>query len=248
MSEQSYAKPPITEAVIDIQFDAPVDNASVMKAVERFQKDYPLQEVVKNIEFQFEVDATNVQAAKARVDEKLVVFKRTSTDQAQIALLSAAALTVSQLAPYPGWDDFFDRFKRDWKEWKSAVGYRKIKRVGVRYINRLDIPASRGAVDLQAYLRFYVHVPDVVGAQEAFSALVEAALPSINGRLRINVASVKSPLIDHMSAMLDIDLIRLSDVPQNDAELLGYLSQTRSAKNSVFEACLTQASKDLFQK
>lgn len=246
MSHQLYPKPPITEAVIDIQFETPVDGELVKRAVSRFTKAYPNEEVLKNIEFQFDVDPEN-KRAKARFDEKLVINKRTSSDHSEIALLSPAALTISQLAPYPGWGDFFGRFVRDWKEWKASVGYRKIKRIGVRYINRLDIPAADGQINMMNYIRLYVHTPDAVGPQEIFGAQVETTLED-KSVLHINIASMSSPLIDHLSLLLDIDVIRLQDVPQSDADLLAYVEQARITKNTIFESCITDASRGLFQK
>jgi len=64
----------------------------------------------------------------------------------------------------------------------------------------------------------------------------------------INTASVPSPLIGYASFALDIDLIRDYEVPQADDDLWAYLSEVRRIKNSIFESCVTDKARALFEK
>jgi uncharacterized protein (TIGR04255 family) len=156
---------------------------------------------------------------------------------------------ISQLAPYPGWDGFFRRFVRDWTIWKKSAGYRKVGRVGVRYINRIDIPlAGRPVIEETEFLNVYPHIPKELGPTNAYG--VQAVLPilDINCRLTLNSSVVPSPLLNHVSFIIDQDIAKEVDTPQSDENLYELLNAIRLKKNEIFEACITDRARELFQR
>lgn len=70
--------------------------------------------------------------------------------------------------PYPGWENFFQRFVRDWELWKRVVGHQHVIRIGVRYINRIDIPITGPVVDYESFLSIYPKLPDELGSVLAY--------------------------------------------------------------------------------
>jgi len=235
-----YPRAPITEAVIEIRFGQSVPAASVQKAVERFRAYYPHRQQVRGIGLQVNVDAAG---AKANISENPPIERLTSLHQSEIALFGSTQFTVAQLAPYTTWDDFFGRFARDWKEWKAIAKWQKIARIGVRYINRIDIPNKGEPIPTEKYLRFSIDTPPELGAVGHFAANAIIELAGLKAQLTINSGSVPSPLIDHVSFMLDVDIGRKDEPPQNDEALFALLNEIRTAKNVAFEHCLTDESR-----
>lgn len=71
-------------------------------------------------------------------------------------------------------------------------------------------------------------------------------MPEIGGIAIINTGSVPSPLIDHISFVLDIDLVRNQNLPKSDEEVEACLAELRHMKNKIFESFVTDASRELF--
>jgi uncharacterized protein (TIGR04255 family) len=243
---QPYKRPPITEAVIEARFAMPAEPDKLNEASSDLASMYPLQEPLQNIDLQVAQQSNAQPTPQVRFN---LGHKRTSQDVSQIVLLWPASILVSQLAPYPGWDRFCGRFVRDWAVLKAVTGYRKIARLGVRFVNRIDIPFQGEPVVVHSdYLNAYPQLPEVLGPLAAYSMQVNLPVSDIGCTLTINAASVPSPVLGHMSFVLDIDIGRDVDPPQNDEGIQVLLDQIRSKKNTTFEACITDRARELFQR
>ncbi len=66
-------------------------------------------------------------------------------------------------------------------------------------------------------------------------------------RCLCNTGLVSSPLIGHVSFLLDIDVARINDVPQSETELWTMIANMRVLKNQLFESSITQRARDLFE-
>jgi uncharacterized protein (TIGR04255 family) len=248
VSEQPYKRPPITEAVIEIRFVEPVDAADIDKASADFASLYPLLQTVRNVDFKLEVPPELRNQPTAHITREQVGHRRSSADVSEILWLAPPAFAVSQLAPYPGWDDFFARFVRDWKVWKRVSSYRKISRVGVRYINRIDIPITDGLIEESEYLNVYPQLPDALGSVTGYGVQAQLPIPEMGCNLIINSAAVPSPILGCGSFMLDFAINMEGTPPQNDENIYELLNRIRVKKNAVFEACVTDHARELFQK
>ena len=247
MAETSYRHPPIIEAVIEIRFTEAVSVQLLADVSNALAPRYPSEQIVSNMQVQFNVGEASKQPT-AQVATGPQAYRRASSTEAEIAVASPTGLVVSQLPDYPGWEVFFDRFKHDWSNWKKVVGYRKIARVGMRYINRLDLPAEGAVVDHEQYVNVSARTPDELGPTLSYAAQAIFRSEPIGGLVTINSGVVPSPLEGHLSIMLDIDLGRDHDVPQSDMNLFGLLQEFRKEKNSVFEACITDRARGLFHR
>ena len=239
MPEQPYKRPPITEAVIEIRFAAAIDSATLDEVSAAFKSFYPREELLKGVQFQMNLGVT-----PSAVEQ--IGYRRSSPDQTHILLLIPPSLLMSQLAPYPGWDQFFGRFCRDWDVWKKSVGYRKIIRIGVRYINRIDIPSSEPVVYEEQFLNVYPHIPEVLGPMTQYAVQAQLPIVDIGCNLTLNSSVVPSPLLDHRSFVIDQDIGK-DNPPQNDDGIYQLLKQIRATKNRVFEACITDRARELFE-
>lgn len=240
-----YKRPPITEAVIGITFSDPIEAAKLGKADKKFAKNYPQHIAVQK----FDVKVHLSQDGRANADDSRAVdgHRRSSTDADELLVLWPAEFVVSQLAPYPGWEAFIARFERDWRAWRHIVGYREIRRIGLRFINRIDIPIVANKIEHEKYLNIYARMPDLIGSVSNYSTQVATAIEDIKCLLTVNSGTVRAPILEHGSFLLDIDFGRMIDVPQKDEDILVLLNEIRVKKNEVFEACITKRSRKLFQ-
>lgn len=241
-----YKHPPITEAVIGINFSLPIKQADISSVNKKFHSYYPHYQAVSNVSFA--VELSNKQVKKSTADINQEHGHRFSTaDMTQLLLLWPSSFSLSQLAPYQGWDNFFDRFVKNWGVWKRVVGFQPISRIGVRYINRIDIPVTGPIIEHEEFLNIYPKLPDMLNPLEAYAIQTSSHLKDIDCRLLLNSAVVPSPILGRASFLLDLDISKEIDLPQNDNDIFDLLQKIHIQKNAVFETCVSNRARELFQ-
>lgn len=224
-----------------------MESAEVDRANDKFSSHYPQHQSVENVKVALQLPLGQKDSPTAEFDRE-VGHRRSSSDMTELLVLWRSAFVLSQLAPYPGWDELFQRFVRDWKVWKRVMGFQTISRLGVRYINRIDIPQSGSVVEHETFLNVYPKLPDAFGPVGAYA--VQAVLPieEIRCKLTLNSAVVPAPILGHASFVIDQDIAREVDPPQSDEAIYDLLNEIRVRKNNVFEACISDRARELFQR
>jgi uncharacterized protein (TIGR04255 family) len=135
----TYAKAPITEAVIELRCKEPVEPAAIEKVAKLFLKEYPFDEPQQQLDIR-------VEPTGARLETRYLGKRLGSVDRTDILVFGSENFVSSRLAPYTGWEDFFARTKAGWDAWRDQIGNRELSRIGVRFINRIDIPILKGEI------------------------------------------------------------------------------------------------------
>jgi uncharacterized protein (TIGR04255 family) len=141
--------------------------------------------------------------------------------------------------------------RRDWDAWRSEAGSVKLARIGVRYINRIDIPKPKedAQIQLKDFLNVWPHTPPLDwGPLSNFAFQVTRPLNRDECYLRLYSGTTESPLVGHAALALDLDIFRESSLPMRDDELWILLARIRDMKNSLFESCVTDRSRELFNR
>ena len=241
-----YQRPPITEAVIELRFEQANKDDVLDQYKRRMSDEYPVSEEGATLQLSMDLRDMKMHAGKARVAAK--TYKLTRGDGAALLLISPQSVGFIQLAPYTDWTDFRANSQRLWGEWKRIAGYRKLSRVGLRYVNRIDVPdESDGKIEPEEYLLFAPQLPSFEPPWTPFSYETVVRGPfsdSCNVLLRSGI--VPPAIVKHFSLLLDIDVSRDSDVPQNDDEMWTVLDSMRDIKNMIFEGSITDSARRLF--
>jgi uncharacterized protein (TIGR04255 family) len=247
--ERPYKRPPITEAVIEARFVDQMDATQLQRVMAGFASFYPHEQTLSNVGVTLAVPFQISEQPVAQFNQQ-VGHRRASTDLTELLLLWPENFIVSQLAPYSGWEALVERFGRDWTNWKRLVGYRRLVRIGVRYINRIDIPIKKGnaIIEETEYLNVFPKLPDDLGPMTGFGVQAKVPLPDVGCNLTINSGAVPSPLLNHASLLLDTDIAQETSPPQKDEEIFALLNRVRTKKNAIFEACITDQAREIFQR
>ena len=245
MTSPKYKRPPITEAVIEIRLEDSLSKNVMEKIHNRLKKGYESSEKISFVGFRIDPEKKEV----AKIPDELKGYKLTSKDQADVVQLVPHSMACSRLAPYNGWENFEPRARKNWETWRKMSKPTKIKRIGVRYINRIDIPFKKGyKIDIEDYLTIFPKYPEphlLTGFSKYTMQIIGPF--SIEGfYLIINTNVVKSPLIDHFSIVLDLDLSPQGDMPQRNDKVWEMINQMRGYKNNAFEMCITDKARELF--
>ncbi len=236
-----YKRPPITEAVIEVRLDGAITRENVDKVQKRLLETYPFSQ-------ETQIVGVEVSDTSAKVQQQFQGYRLTNKDGADTILISPSSIASARLAPYEGWEKLIVTARQNWDVWKRLIGYRKVVRVGVRYINRIDVPEpAEGGVRIADYLSFHPQLPNIgLPPLANFTMNTVSSLGKDECKLTLNAGSVPSPLVKTVSFVLDLDVSRDSNMPQNDDDLWGLIGKIRDHKNAVFEGCITNLSRQLF--
>ena len=165
-------------------------------------------------------------------------YRSVSKDGRQVFQARLDGFTFNRLAPYETWEAFRDEARHLWNSYRAIANPKNITRIGVRYINRLDIQLP--IANFKNYLRT---VPEIsLGMSQGLSGyFMQLQLPQtdLNAMLVLNQALIPPPAPQIVSVLLDIDLYSDSDLPSDEQDLWERFEIFHTRKNKVFEACIT---------
>jgi uncharacterized protein (TIGR04255 family) len=155
MSMQMYPRAPIIEAVINFSLQDQLDDKIIAKMSKTDKTDYVFSE--RDLVANYHINIGTEDVTVHKVDNGV---RLSSVDRADICIYRKTDFVCSRLAPYLGWDVFFSRAQIDWARLKKVVKAPHIKRVGIRYINRIDVPKSATEkINVEDYLHVWPHLP-----------------------------------------------------------------------------------------
>jgi uncharacterized protein (TIGR04255 family) len=241
MTTRRYSCCPLVEAIIDLQVELPegVELSNLQRCQDAA---YPGKKALKVMVDQ--VGSGN--SGSTSTTSGQVGYRFASADEKQLYEARFRGFAVYGLAPYRGWEPFRDEARRLWQIYRQVARPRQVLRVALRYINRFDLPSP--VVEMKDYLRTCPEVSSDLPQQLAgFSLQLDIPQPDIKGTLVLREWTIPPPAPGVASAILDIDLFRSDEVPQDDAGLWALLETLRTRKNKVFEACITNRTREVIQ-
>jgi uncharacterized protein (TIGR04255 family) len=130
-----YPRPPIVEAVIELRWEADLPRKILDRASRRLQGKFPVEEELTEFTIEVKLPSSTVKTA-------FHGLKRQSLDRTDICILRPGTFSRSRLPPYPGWDGFRATAHEEWETIRRLLPRPGVSRIGVRYINRIDIPVE----------------------------------------------------------------------------------------------------------
>ena len=173
-------------------------------------------------------------------------FRFASQDGRYVVACRANSFTLSRLPPYDNWEAFQAEAQRLWVLYTARYEPVRVTGLSVRYVNRIEIPHEKDQfMDFRWYLRTFPEVSsDLDIGLSGFIMRLDIPLKEINAHLILNEAMLPgSPSSKTISLLLDTDIVSRFDGEGDMWERLGSL---RQAKNNVFEACMTNLTRELF--
>jgi uncharacterized protein (TIGR04255 family) len=240
-----YTKAPITESIIHVSAVTEAAPEELQTLISRLAGDYPQQESLATIDVMM-----NTTGGAEKVEQHAQGYRLRSTDQSDIVIIFPDGVAAARLAPYLGWTHLRERARSIWAQWPRNKAFRGLKRLGIRHVNRVDVPLKKiKTLDIDSYIKFGPHVP-TFPKEPLTGYLVQATRPTGLENWSVSITSTmmpSPPLIDHISFVLDIDVFRTEQIPCDDAALWNCIDAVRPLKNAIFEACITDETRKLFE-
>ena len=228
---------PIVEAVI--AFTARPERAWARELIEpalgRALPDYPVVEPQGLLHAEIRGGAAAPPAATVE-DLGWIGFRVKSADGTRLAAFDRDGFRFSQLQPYDTWDVFEIEALRLWAIHKQLASPGTVERLGVRFINRIDLPPSASIAD---FLRDPPRAPGELELALAGSLDHRRfRLPGHPYAANLIRALDLNPALGTTAIVVDID-VYLQDVGDDHAELRAHLAKLRWLKNELFYSVIT---------
>jgi len=228
------SKAPIVEAVLDIRVvpSVPWDEAKLQNALKEKLSDYPKKETLRETKFQVPPGT----ATPVVEDSGCVGLKYHSTDNVHISQFNKGAFVFSRLKPYQDWGHFSQEALRLWTIYCELLKPIEIRRIGLRFINRLVI--KQQAVELADYyknppssikdlnwpLAGYLHQDRVQVPESPYFTNVIKTVQNTPGEIGL---------------LLDIDVFMQNHFNFNELRIIECMEEMCWIKNKVFFNSLT---------
>lgn len=231
----TYTRPPIVEALLDIQVELPGDFRldKLLKCQQKVKSDYPEMK----LKHQNAVRASFGQEVTSSASSRHSGYAFISPDKKQLFQARQDGFTFNRLAPYPGWAEFIAEAQRLWEVYRQIAHPQGYKRVAVRTINKFDFPSP--VVRMETFFRTFPELSgDLPQLMEGFFFQFNLPLPEVEAVASITETMIDPPAPGQSSVILDIDLFRIEKLPSGP-ELWPLFERLRIWKNKVFEASIT---------
>jgi uncharacterized protein (TIGR04255 family) len=239
-----YKKAPILEAVLEFRWSSvkPLEELrEVLKipAFENFEEPKPRRLMSAT----FDVENGGVSQGIQQLGFDLAL-----KDGTERIFLEESKFVFIQSAPYDQWGYFSSRALALLEPAVQALGISEFTYVGVRFVNRIDIPLSdTGDFNTDDYITIKFDGPRRdKGIIDEFQMRVVKPTEKDGISYALVVATSPPPLPDYAGIVVDIDVFSQNPVPAYGANLVTILATMRGEKNDLFERCLTDKARDLF--
>lgn len=247
MNSQHYERPPIVEAVINIQVAFPGElDEKTLEAVEReFTHQFEHTQRMGGVNLTFGPTQPAVTA------HQMLGVRFANEENNRILQVRHEGFVYSHLTPYSRWEELRAEAEPLWYDFIRVCQPKRVTRLAVKFINRLAFPQRESlSVKLDEYLLIRPEVPEQFDTVTGFMTQIQLPQPELAGQqplALVTVASQPPTLPRTEAAVLDIDVFELVDWDPADPRIWGEIVKMRAIKNRIFEAALTNQFKETFR-
>ena len=244
--ERSYRKPPVIEALCEIYFaDSTWDDTIPGAFYERVKDEFPKKQQREIQEAQIALGRGTASAGVQR----LPPWMQFASEKGDLMIqVSENLLVVNQLRPYSHFAAWESVVYRALAVYNEVALPQRAARVGLRYINRIEIPETRFA--MEDYFTIYPQLPKSLGDTHG-PFLVRVEIPQAEQRhvvlITFGTDSLSEPKKEKQVFMLDLYDIATLDVPPDEIELKKQIQQAHDNVVMAFEDSITDRLRTLLE-
>lgn len=242
---RKYANPPVVEAVCEFRLapDSTWDLTVPGLVYEKIKDEFPHREQRSIHEVEITQGPEGLQQ-QVRTTERVLFF---SDDRKMLVQLGPRLLTINCLKPYPTWAGFRPKIERAFNALINTVEVKGLQRIGLRYINRIEIPTS--PVKLEDYLEFYLFLgPRLPQDMANFIAGCEFLYENGRDRCKVQLTPALSSSPEYQALSLDIDYFLAKPRGVEVTEAIDWVEGAHDKVEDVFEGCINDRLRAIFQE
>ncbi|MGB8346563.1 MAG: TIGR04255 family protein [Ktedonobacteraceae bacterium] len=244
MSKQ-YKNPPLSEVVCEFQFgqDSSWDLTIPGLVYEKVRETFPKRKQIARV-------TMGLNANEGEVSPQIgatPIMQFASENEKLIMQVGVHLLSINSIKPYPSWEQFFPQILKSFDTYREVANPKSIHRIGLRYVNTIDIPGS--GLDLEDYFEFRPYLgPKLPGVLGPFMMGVQLPCEDSRDMLNLQLASLAGLSIDVATIILDLDyfLAQPGSVALDDVSM--WLESAHTHVEETFEGCITDRLRQHFEE
>ena len=208
---------------------------------DRLRWQFPRKRLLKVLEGEAAVEATGIRQ-EFRLADRMQFLRE---DEKAYVQVGPDLLAVNHLAPYPTWEGFLPLVQNALGAYAAVAQPRGLHRIGLRYINQLEIPGE--SVDLDQYLNFRPFVgPGLPQLFHGFILGIQTPYDEERDMLRLQLTTIEAKAAGASTLLLDMDYYLAQPEGVALETTFDWLERAHTRVQSVFENCLTDGLRSLF--
>ena len=242
-----FPNAPITEAVIEIKAQLPEETA--LKSLESFhdhiKKRFPEKQEQRFLKADFKLSQKDkLSSLPTKTGTQGYLFR--SLKEKKVVQSKIDGFAFNKLKPYENWELFRSEGRELWELYSEIVNPIKVIRIGLRYINRIEVPLP--FKDFSEYLLTNPQIaPQLPQEVSHFFMRLEVPNPDIEATAIITQAMDKPTKTKRLPLILDIDVFRITEYVGKTEEMWEDFEKLRDFKNDIFFNSVTEKAKELFR-
>ena len=252
---QQYPNPPIREVICEFRYqeDGKWDGASPGLVYSAMKDEFPrrLVEAKPAVPAVPPAEPPNLlppgiqQLGLRVISEPSLRFWR-ETDESGFFTVAPYRLAVSHSKPYPSWEGFSQIIHQGVRAYQDVLDPLKVIRIGLRYINLINL--GQTSARLEDFFEFYPFVGSgIPQGLSGFHCLVQIGFEDGRDTLVLQIANNAGSEGLDAEVILDLDYFLAQPDDFEFAETAEWLENAHSNLESVFEGCLKDSARMLFQ-
>jgi len=242
---KKYKNPPIIEVVCEFRFSPETEWDITVPGLlyEKIRDGFPHKEqrIVQSVE----ISHTRGEVEhKIHTEERMVFF---DTSKKILTQIGPRVLSVNHLKPYSSWENFKPKIERSFKALLKIIHVKELQRIGLRYINKIEIPEK--TVNLETYFDFRPFLGSNL-PQDIVNFMVGCMLSFNNGRdlCKVELRSAVPDNPESSAFILDLDyfLSQPKTIIADDA--LNWIENAHGEIEKVFEGCIKDSLRKIFKE
>ena len=235
------SKAPIVEAVIElkVRMAGQVDPARFLDFRDQLVEHFPVSRDMQYVQSLLHFDAEK--GPQQVLETGKAGIRLESADQRWVVQARVDGVSISRLAPYERWEALRQQAEAVWPVYIRALNPTTVIRLGVRYINRVELADE--VIDFDRVLTVGPKIPPALPQKltEFFSRIV---IPMEEKRATLVLVQAFDPPPPAQggalpAVVLDIDAFSEQSHEIESREIWDALERLRGLKNMAFFNCIT---------
>lgn len=252
--DMKYKFPPVVEAICEFRFSENTAWDNIIPGViyEKIKSNFPLrnQRTVQELKIE--------QKEGGEFEQRFIVqsiIQLSDIGRNNLVQVGNRLFTINALQPYITWENYskiihdsLNTLICELKALNPETNELNLKRIGLRYINRIVLPIEKSGRNLQSY---FTIAPKLQGELEKnkinsfISGLILEFDPVSDCKVELTSAN-ESP--EEIAYSLDIDYFTKQESVLSTDEIMAWVNKAHSNLELVFEGVITQNLRDIFNK
>ncbi len=242
---RKYKNPPVIEALCELFFEGSEwDDATVGRFYDRVKERFPRRRQMELQEAQFTFsDKGDAAAGIRRMAPQMQFLNEEGNSLLQ---LRRDLLVINQLRPYPHFEGWEPNIYWALKIYGDLTKPKGIRRIGVRYINRIVVPLA--SIRMEDYFNIYPQLPKETGdVHGAFIIRVELPCSQKGHGILVTFASASPEEPGQTAHLLDLYDTFRAESPLGAQDVATEIRAAHGNIETAFEGSITDPLRTLFE-